>query len=66
MSGRNPRGADLILNKVPESLASESNVIVMAGAPSIMQGMLDEVKIANANPEVGVGSYPFFDPQHGL
>jgi molybdopterin-biosynthesis enzyme MoeA-like protein len=70
------------------------NVIVMAGVPSIMQAMLDEVapklktgirmlsqtvradaregdigtqlgEIAKANPEVAIGSYPFFDPQHG-
>jgi len=70
------------------------NVIVMAGAPSIMQAMLDEVapklkvsvrmlsetvradaregdigmqlgEIAKANPGVAIGSYPFFDPQHG-
>jgi molybdopterin-biosynthesis enzyme MoeA-like protein len=65
----------------------------MAGAPSIMQAMLDEValnlksgvgcsrkpcariregdigmqlgEIARANPEVAIGSYPFFDPQRG-
>ena len=66
----------------------------MAGVPSIMQAMLDEVapklktgirmlsetvranaregdigtqlgQIAKANPEVAIGSYPFFDPQHG-
>src|SRR5215813_8791238 len=70
------------------------NVIVMAGVPSIMQAMLDEVapklkigvrmlsetvradareddigmqlgEIAKANPGVAIGSYPFFDPQHG-
>jgi hypothetical protein len=70
------------------------NVIVMAGVPSIMQAMLDEVapklkigvymlsetvradaregdigvqlgEIAKANPEVAIGSYPFFDQQHG-
>jgi molybdopterin-biosynthesis enzyme MoeA-like protein len=70
------------------------NVIVMAGVPSIMQAMLDEVapklktgirmlsqtvradaregdigtqlgQIAKANPDVAIGSYPFFDPQHG-
>jgi molybdopterin-biosynthesis enzyme MoeA-like protein len=69
-------------------------VIVMAGVPSIMQAMLDEVspkletgvrmlsetvradaregdigtqlgEIARANPEVAIGSYPFFDPQRG-
>jgi molybdopterin-biosynthesis enzyme MoeA-like protein len=69
-------------------------VIVMAGVPSIMQAMLDEVapklnigvrmlsetvradaregdigmqlgEIAKANSEVAIGSYPFFDPQHG-
>jgi molybdopterin-biosynthesis enzyme MoeA-like protein len=66
----------------------------MAGVPSIMQAMLDEVvprlkigvrmlsetvradtregdigmqlgDIARANPEVAIGSYPFFDQQHG-
>jgi molybdopterin-biosynthesis enzyme MoeA-like protein len=65
----------------------------MAGVPSIMQAMLDEVapklkigfrmlsetvradvregdigmqlgEIARANPEVAIGSHPFFDPQH--
>src|SRR5438876_396768 len=70
------------------------NVIVMAGVPTIMQAMLDEVaprlktglrmlsetvradaregdigtqlgEIAKANPEVAIGSYPFFDPQRG-
>ena len=70
------------------------NVVVMAGVPSIMQAMLDEVapklkigvrvlsetlhaharegdigmqlgEIAKANPGVAIGSYPFFDPQHG-
>ena len=70
------------------------NVIVMAGVPSIMQAMLDEVapklnigvrmlsetvradaregdigmqlgEIAKANREVAIGSYPFFDQQHG-
>ena len=70
------------------------NVIVMAGVPSIMQVMLDEVapklktgvrmlsetvradcregdigtplgEIAKANPEVSIGSYPFFDEQRG-
>ncbi len=70
------------------------NVIVMAGVPSIMQAMLDEVapklktgvrmlsqtvradaregdigtqlgEIAKANPDVVIGSYPFFDPQRG-
>jgi len=36
----------------------------MAGVPSIMQAMkLGE--IAKANPGVAIGSYPFFDPQHG-
>jgi molybdopterin-biosynthesis enzyme MoeA-like protein len=66
----------------------------MAGVPSIMQAMLDEVtpklksgvrmlsetvradaregnigmqlgEIAKANPEVAIGSYPFFDSQYG-
>ena len=66
----------------------------MAGVPSIMQAMLDEVapklkigvrmlsetvradsregdigmqlgEIAKANPGVAIGSFPFFDPQHG-
>src|SRR5262249_23751323 len=89
------KGADLILNKVSGALGFWiGNVIVMAGVPSIMQAMLDEVapqlnigvrmlsetvradvregdigmqlgEIAKANPEVAIGSYPFFDPQHG-
>jgi molybdopterin-biosynthesis enzyme MoeA-like protein len=91
---RIPKGADLILNKVSGAPGFWiGNVIVMAGVPSIMQAMLDEVsrkletgvrmlletvradtregdigtqlgEIARANPEVAIGSYPFFDPQH--
>src|SRR5258706_6152040 len=90
-----PKGADLILNKVSGAPGFWiGNVIVMAGVPSIMQAMLDEVapklksgvrmlsetvradaregdigmqlgEIAKANPEVAIGSYPFFDLQHG-
>jgi len=92
---RLPKGADLILNKVSGAPGFWiGNVIVMAGVPSIMQAMLDEVapklkigvrmlsetvranaregdigmqlgEIATANPEVAIGSYPFFDPQNG-
>ena len=92
---RIPQGADLILNKVSGAPGFRiGNVVVMAGVPSIMQAMLDEVapklkidvrtlsetlradvregdigmqlgEIAEANPEVAIGSYPFFDPQHG-
>ena len=92
---RIPKGADLILNKVSGAPGFRiDNVLVMAGVPSIMQAMLDEVapkletgvgmlsetvradarerdigtqlgEIAKANPEVAIGSYPFFDPQHG-
>jgi molybdopterin-biosynthesis enzyme MoeA-like protein len=92
---RIPRGADLILNRVSGAPGfGIGNVIVMAGVPSIMQAMLDEVapklkagvrmlseivradvregdigvqldEIAKANPGVAIGSYPFFDPQHG-
>src|SRR5437870_13328736 len=92
---RIPKGADLILNKVSGAPGFwMGNVIVMAGVPSIMQAMLDEVapklntgvrilsetvradtregdigsqlgEIAKANPDVAIGSYPFFDPQHG-
>src|SRR5713101_3644034 len=92
---RMPKGADLVLNKVSGAPGFWlDNVIVMAGVPSIMQAMLDEVApklntgvrmlsetvradaregdigtqlgdIAKANPEVAIGSYPFFDPQHG-
>jgi len=92
---RIPKGADLILNKVSEAPGFWiGNVIVMAGVPSIMQAMLDEVapklnigvrmltetvradaregdigmqlgEIAKANPGVAIGSYPFFDLQHG-
>ena len=90
-----PKGADLILNKVSGAPGFWiDNVVVMAGVPSIMQAMLDEVapklkigvrmlsetvradvregdigmqrgEIAKANPEAAIGSYPFFDPQHG-
>jgi molybdenum cofactor synthesis domain-containing protein len=92
---RIPKGADLVVNKVSGAPGIwMDNVIVMAGVPSIMQAMLDEVapklktgirmlsetvranaregdigtqlgEIAKANPEVAIGSYPFFDPQHG-
>jgi molybdenum cofactor synthesis domain-containing protein len=92
---RIPKGADLVLNKVSGAPGMWiGNVIVMAGVPSIMQAMLDEVaprlktgirilsetvranaregdigtqlgEIAKANPDVAIGSYPFFDPQHG-
>jgi molybdopterin-biosynthesis enzyme MoeA-like protein len=41
---RIPKGADLILNKVSGTPGFWiGNVIVMAGVPSIMQAMLDEV-----------------------
>ncbi|HEY7242695.1 MAG TPA: molybdopterin-binding protein [Xanthobacteraceae bacterium] len=92
---RMPKGADLVLNKVSGAPGMWiGNVIVMAGVPSIMQAMLDEVapklktgvrmlsetvradaregdigtqlgEIAKANPQVTIGSYPFFDPQRG-
>ena len=92
---RIPQGADLVLNKVSAAPGFWlDNVIVMAGVPTIMQAMLDEVapklktgvrilsetvradtregdigsqlgEIAKANPDVAIGSYPFFDPQHG-
>jgi molybdenum cofactor synthesis domain-containing protein len=92
---RIPKGADLVLNKVSAAPGMWiGNVIVMAGVPTIMQAMLDEVapklktgvrilsetiradaregdigtplgEIAKTNPQVTIGSYPFFDPQHG-
>src|SRR5260221_3264097 len=92
---RIPKGADLVVNKVSGAPGIWiGNVIVMAGVPTILQAMLDEVapklktgvrmlsqtlradaregdigtqlgEIAKANPEVAIGSYPFFDPQHG-
>jgi len=92
---RIPAGADLVHNKVSAAPGFWlGNVIVMAGVPSIMQAMLDEVapklktgvrmlsetvradcregdigtqlgEIAKANPEVSIGSYPFFDPTTG-
>jgi molybdenum cofactor synthesis domain-containing protein len=92
---RIPKGADLVINKVSGAPGIwMDNVIVMAGVPSIMQAMLDEVApklktgvrilsetiradaregdigtqlgdIAKVNPGVAIGSYPFFDPQHG-
>jgi len=92
---RIPKGADLVLNKVSGAPGIWiGNVIVMAGVPSIMQAMLDEVaprlktgvrmlsetvradaregdigtqlgEIAKTNPDVSIGSYPFFDPKHG-
>src|SRR6478736_9385223 len=92
---RIPKGADLVINKVSGAPGIWiGNVIVMAGVPTIMQAMLDEVapklktgvrilsqtlradaregdigtqlgEIAKANPDVSIGSYPFFDPHHG-
>ena len=92
---RIPKCADLILNKVSGAPGFWiDNVLVMAGVPSIMQAMLDEVaaklktgvrilsetvradaregdigmqlgEIAKVNPEVTIGSFPFFDLQHG-
>jgi molybdenum cofactor synthesis domain-containing protein len=92
---RIPAGAELVLNKVSAAPGFWlDNVIVMAGVPSIMQVMLDEVapklatgvrmlsetvradcregdigtplgEIAKANPEVSIGSYPFFDERRG-
>src|SRR3954452_1740525 len=92
---RIPAGADLVHNKVSAAAGFWlGNVIVMAGVPSIMQVMLDEVapklatgvrvlsetvradcregdigtplgEIAKANPDVTIGSYPFFDEQRG-
>ena len=92
---RIPKGADLVLNKVSAAPGMWiGNVIVMAGVPTIMQAMLDEVapklktgvrilsetiradaregdigtqlgEIAKANPQVTIGSYPFFDPKQG-
>src|SRR5499427_1181232 len=48
---RIPKGADLILNKVSGAPGFWiSNVIVMAGVPSIMQAMLDEVA-----PKLNIG-----------
>ena len=41
---RIPKGAELILNKVSRAPGFWiGNVVVMAGVPSIMQAMLDEV-----------------------
>ena len=92
---RIPKGADLVVNKVSGAPGIWlGNVIVMAGVPSIMQAMLDEVapklktgirmlsqtvradaregdigtqlgQIAKANPDVAIGSYPFFDEKRG-
>ena len=92
---RIPDGAALVYNKVSGAPGFWiGNVIVMAGVPSIMQAMLDEVApklktgvrmlsetvlanaregdigsqlgdIAKANPDVAIGSYPFFDPARG-
>jgi molybdopterin-biosynthesis enzyme MoeA-like protein len=45
---RIPKGADLILNKVSGAPGFWfGNVIVMAGVPSIMQAMLDEVALSS-------------------
>ena len=92
---RIPHGADLVANKVSKAPGFRiGNVIVMAGVPSIMQAMLDEVapslrtgvkvlsetvradaregdigtplaRLAEAHPNVTIGSYPFFDEVGG-
>src|SRR5215831_17740178 len=92
---RVPKGAELVPNKVSAAPGFWiGNVIVMAGVPSIMHAMLDEVapklktgirmlsetlradaregdigmqlgEIAKSNPDVVIGSYPFFDLPHG-
>jgi molybdenum cofactor synthesis domain-containing protein len=92
---RIPAGASLVENKVSGAPGFRiGNVVVMAGVPSIMQGMLDAVaptlktgvkmlsesiradlregdvgselgEIAKANPDVTIGSYPFFDEKLG-
>jgi molybdenum cofactor synthesis domain-containing protein len=92
---RIPAGAELVLNKVSKAPGFWiGNVIVMAGVPSIMQAMLDEVApklrtsakmlsetlradlregdigselgaVAQAHPDVSIGSYPFNDEQLG-
>ena len=92
---RIPEGGELIVNKVSGAPGFRiGNVYVMAGIPSVMQAMLDEIaptlktgakvlsetiradaregeigtplgEIARAYPDVAIGSYPFFDDQHG-
>jgi molybdenum cofactor synthesis domain-containing protein len=92
---RIPEGADLVQNKVSRAPGFWlGNVIVMAGIPTVMQAMLDDVapklktgakilsetvradaregdigtplgEVAEAYPEVTIGSYPFFDDQRG-
>jgi len=72
---RIPKGADLVINKVSGAPGIWiGNVIVMAGVPTIMQAMLDEVapklktgvRILSQTLRADArGSYPFFDPQHG-
>jgi molybdopterin-biosynthesis enzyme MoeA-like protein len=92
---RIPEGADLVQNKVSRAPGFWlGNVIVMAGIPTVMQAMLDDVapklktgakilsetvradaregdigtplgEVAEAYPEVTIGSYPFFDDQSG-
>jgi molybdenum cofactor synthesis domain-containing protein len=98
LTGAEMTEARLRMTRIPKGAGAPGfwigNVIVMAGVPSIMQAMLDEVapklktsvrmlsetvradaregdigaqlaEIAKANPKVAIGSYPFFDPQHG-
>jgi molybdenum cofactor synthesis domain-containing protein len=92
---RIPRGATLVENRVSAAPGFWiDNVIVMAGVPSIMQAMLDEVApklrtgvrliaetvradlregdigselaaVADAYPDVMIGSYPFMDEVRG-
>jgi molybdenum cofactor synthesis domain-containing protein len=75
---RIPAGAELVENKQSGAPGFKiGNVIVMAGVPSIMQAMLDAatpmlktgVKMLSetikGDPNVSIGSYPFFDDKSG-
>ena len=72
---RIPHGAELIENPVSGAPGFQiGNVIVMAGVPRIMQGMLAGVgprlrtgplsEIARAFADVSIGSYPHFDGEN--
>jgi len=64
---RVPHGATLVKNPIkgPPGFQIE-NVFVLAGVPTVMRGMLEDVghrllgAVAKAHPDMSLGSYPFF------
>jgi molybdopterin-biosynthesis enzyme MoeA-like protein len=76
---RIPKGADLILNKVSgapmQAMLDEVVTKLKSGVRMLSETVCADARegdigmqlgeITKANPEVAIGSYPFFDPQHG-